>query len=177
MHSGVCYGTCNETSSNRLKLGGKSWGNKMNKQFTVLYNIRIPPFHYYNYLKYCLIDNHSLLAVKWLSAVHHNFVMHHKIKFFSGHRSMYVRAQYLANIKTHGSESRGQEATKRTPQINVRGHYCELFTCRDGFAIFARITQSLSIVLYCVFVIKKKIVVVVLVVFLSQPRNLKYKPC
>ena len=41
-------------------------------------------------------------------------------------------------IKTHGSEARGQETTKRTPQLkNARGYYCELFTCRDGFAILA----------------------------------------
>ena len=38
-------------------------------------------------------------------------------------------------IKTHGSELRGQEATKRTPIQKTRGHYCELFTCRVGFAI------------------------------------------
>ena len=54
------------------------------------------------------------------------------------------RYLYKPLIKTHGSEARGQETTKRTP---TRGLYYELFTCRVGFTIYPWITQWICIAL------------------------------
>ena len=40
-------------------------------------------------------------------------------------------------IKTHGSEVRAAKKLRSARPIKRRGHYCDLFTCRVGFAILA----------------------------------------
>jgi len=41
---------------------------------------------------------------------------------------------YNPNVKTHSSEVRPRNYKLHTQKKNTHGHYCELFTCRDGFA-------------------------------------------
>jgi len=42
---------------------------------------------------------------------------------------------YLSSIKTHGSESRGQERAKRSPKTKRATNYCVSFTRANVFVI------------------------------------------
>jgi len=51
------------------------------------------------------------------------------------------------------SRALGQETNSCMAQKNMHSHYCELFTCRDGFAIFGRIVQLFPDCFCTIFVV------------------------